>query len=735
MMKPQDFMIGCAFVALSVASNAQAQGDESAKVEEIVVTAQRRSESLQEVPIAVSAITAAKLDAVGISSTQALGLVTPGLNMTQTSGYVQPRIRGIGSTVNGPGFEPPIATYIDGVYMAAAPASLMTLNNISRVEVLKGPQGTLFGRNATGGLIQVVTKDPQQTPSGDVKLSYANYENVTADAYVTGGITDALAADLALRYEHQGDGWGTNIGTGKAIGSLDHDFAGRAKLLFQPTDETDIRLAVDYADRTSSRQPQKPIDRFRPITFNNPLFGGPFPLGGDYDISSDIDPVSKLKAGGVQLQINHQMGGVSLQSITAFRKSEYDLLLDVDYVPIKITQLHDVAKNRQLSQEFQISSAEAGPLQWVAGLYYFRSNDKNDPELFDFGPTLISPVPFTPVQIHVEDRQLTNSYAGYAQATYEFLPDTNLTLGARYTYEEKRVSGSQDFSIAGFLAATTPVPDPALGLPDELTFKRFNYRIALDHKLTPDNMIYASYSTGFKSGGFNLNQPNDAPYRPESIGALEVGLKSELLDHRVRLNTSGYRYIYKNVQVGRYINSNTSIYNGARAKVYGFDLEGEFVVSDPLSLSAGFAYTHARFESFPIADFVVPVNGCVPVFGGVCTGSADDKTLPFTPTTSFNIGADYRVDIPGGSSLMLNATYYRSGRFYGASDNVTVQPAYDMVNASATWTDPSEHLAVRVWGKNLGDTLYTTTILESTSADVFAYGEPRTYGITVGYHF
>lgn len=748
MKKRWGLATGCALVALSMATRAQAStaeapvtqaaassaaGSEVTQVEEVVVTAQRRAERLQNVPIAVTATTAAQLQNAGVSSTQELTMVTPGLSFPQTAGYAQPRIRGVGSSVDGPGFEPPVATYIDGVYLVAAPASLMTLNNISRIEVLKGPQGTLFGRNATGGLIQLITQDPKQTASADLRVSYANYRDVTADAYVTGGLADSLAADLAVRYEHQAQGWGSNLGTGNPIESLPHDFAGRTKWLFEPAAGTTLRLAADYEDRTSSLQAQKPVERFYPLTFNNPLFGGPFAQGGNYDINSEIDPVTKLQGGGLSLQLNQEAGSVSLQSISAYRKSKYDLLLDVDYLPVPITTLEDIARNDQLSEELQVSSANSGPLKWVAGLFYLHSNDQNAPEILAFGPSLVSPVPFVPTQILVQDKQRTDSFAGYAQATYAILRDTNLTLGGRYTYERKRVAGVTDFAIAGNLVAAMPLPAP--GSSDELTFNRFNYRVALDHKITPDILGYVSYSTGFKSGGFNLNLPTDPPYKPEEIDAAEVGLKSELFERRVRLNASGFDYTYKNLQVGRYINSNTSIYNGARAAIYGFDLDGEFVFSRQLTLNAGLAYTHARFKSFPIADFVVPVNGCVPPPGGVCTGSATGKTLPFTPAITLDLGADYRIDLPGGSSLALNATYYRSSRFYGASDNVSYQPAYDLLNASLIWTDASARFSARIWGKNLSNTLYTTTILQSTAGDIFAYAAPRTYGVTLGYRF
>jgi len=172
-------------------------------LEEIVVTAQRRSERLQDVPIAVSAASAARLDAVNIQSSQDLVLITPGLTIPQTSGYTQPHIRGVGTSANGPGIENPVATYIDGVYIASAPGSLLTLNNIDRIEVLKGPQGTLFGRNSTGGLIQVITKDPNETPSLAANVGYGNYQDVTTDLYATAGLGRNLAADVALRYEHQ----------------------------------------------------------------------------------------------------------------------------------------------------------------------------------------------------------------------------------------------------------------------------------------------------------------------------------------------------------------------------------------------------------------------------------------------------------------------------------------------------------------------------------------------------
>ena len=280
------------------------------QVQEIVVTAQRRSESLQDVPIAVTAVTAARLEAVGIQTTEDLDEITR-LTVPQTGGYYQPHIRGVGTSSNGPGIENPVALYIDGVYVADPPSSLVTLNNIDRIEVDKGPQGTLFGRNATGGLIQIITRDPQPTAHLDADVSYGNYQDVISRLYATDRLTSDLSADVALRYEYQGDGFGHNFFDGSDVGTLPHDLAARTKFLFEPSSATQARLTLDYEDRDSTRDIQHLGTQY-PGTFNNPFFGGPFPQGGPYDVNINQPFESTLQAGGAALQINQDLGVAKL---------------------------------------------------------------------------------------------------------------------------------------------------------------------------------------------------------------------------------------------------------------------------------------------------------------------------------------------------------------------------------------------------------------------------------------
>ena len=702
-------------------------------VEEVVVTAQRRSERLQNVPIAVSAATAVRLNTVGVANTEELSLITPGLLVPQTAGYEQPHIRGVGSSTNGPGLEAPVATYIDGVYLAAAPDSLLTLNNIDRIEVLKGPQGTLFGRNSTGGLIQVITKDPSQTPSGAVDISYGNYSDVAGNAYVTGGLNDVLAADLALHYEQQGQAWGRNLGTGDPIGRLNHDFAARTKWLFEPSDHTKVRFTLDYEDRESSRDVQH-LDPQYPGTFNNAFFGGPYPMGAPYDINSNFNPVNKLQGGGASLQIAQDIGDVVLQSITAYRYSRYGFTLDTDLTPANLIEIDGVATDGQFSQELQLSSRNPGRLNWTAGLFYFHADDQWDPLDVDFGPSAVSPVPGVPVTIDAHDQELTDSVAGYAQATYEVLTNTNLTLGGRYTYEKKDISGTSIFDVDGVPAQTSPIPSPGLGIPPSIDFSNFSYRVALDHKFGEDVLAYLSYNTGFKSGGFNLAVPTNPPYLPETIGAAEVGVKSEFFAHRLKLNVAGYHYDYQNIQVGRYFGGNESIYNGARARIDGADLDAEIVLAEGLTVNGGFAYNDARFTSFPLADYVVPIDGCVPAPGGFCSGSAAGHMLPFAPKTTFNLSADYKRETSVGT-WALDVTYFHTSLFYAAPDNVGFQAPYGLVNATLSWTDLTKRYSIKLWGRNLGNTYYATSLLEANQGLVESLGAPRTYGVTLGVNF
>lgn len=704
-------------------------------LEEIIVTAQKRRENLQDVPVAITAVSSARLAATNITSAADLGAVTPSLSLTQVAGTIQPHIRGVGTDFSGPGVENPVATYIDGVYIASGTSSLLTLNNIERVEVLKGPQGTLFGRNATGGLIQVITKDPRHDPAASIDLSYANYKTVTANAYMTAGLGETVAADLAVRYEHQGDGWGTNLFNGRDVNRTDRDLALRSKLLFEPGDATKIRLAIDYADR-KARDVQHWYPGY-PLSFNNPFFGGPYDLGGAYDINSNVDGDSRLRAGGVSLQVNHDLGAASFQSITAFRKSRYFFDLDLDLTPVALISCcgaqHGPVRAQQLSQEFQLSSAEGGPFKWVAGLYMFAARDQYDRvDIVLQGAA--SPVPGAPFFIRFDNAAKTRSAAIYGQASYEIADRTTLTLGGRFTYEDRRIGGTETILIGGAVAAVHPLPLPGSGFPAKVDFKRFNYRVALDRKFTPDILGYLSYNTGFKSGGYNLNSSANPPYKPENIKAAEAGLKMQLFDRRLRFNIAAFDYKYSNIQVTNYAGGNSLIGNGAEAKIYGLDFDADWALGNGVSLNGGLGYIHGRFSSYPDAPYFSGFGGCLAPPGSFCNQSAKGNKLGQTPAWSYNIGASYKTGFADGS-LNFNILYSYTSRWYASADNFAFQPSLGLLNASVQWTDPSDRFSARLWGKNLTDETYATGIGEANQGVFRHLGAPRTYGVTLGAKF
>ena len=384
---------------------ASSQPAPPATVEEVIVTAQRRAENLQNVPITVTAVTAAKLASAGVTGTSDLSLLVPGLSLEASIGYAQPRLRGVGTTANGPGVENPVATYIDGVYIASAPASLLSFNNISQIEVLKGPQGTLFGRNATGGLIQITTPNPSSDLHGDVAFSYGAYDTSRIDAYVTGGLLPGVAGDLAVQLGHQGDGYGSDIAIDRPVDRTDRDVGLRSSLLFKPMPGTQIRVIADYENTESN-------NTFRASPGTKPLFGANF-NGSPWDTNEDFYPKQFYQGGGLSINATQDLGFAQLLSITAYRRSNYFFSFDFDGTPAPISYFPDTfQQDAQFSQELQLSSKASSFLQWATGIFYFNSDARFTPSQTNFGPPVVSAAsPLDEVLDFGDER--TNSIAAY----------------------------------------------------------------------------------------------------------------------------------------------------------------------------------------------------------------------------------------------------------------------------------------------------------------------------------
>ena len=686
-------------------------------VSDIVVTAQRRSENLQDVPIAITAATAAMLQARGVSSTRDLIAAIPSLTILATAGYLQPRIRGIGNTALGAGFEGGVAIYVDGVYQASAQANLFSLQNIDRVEVLKGPQGTLFGRNTTGGLIQIITREPSENFGGTVALTAANYKDFTGDLYLTGGLARNLAMNFTAHVESQGRGWGTNLATGGDSYRVYHDVSLRSSLLFRPAAGTEIRVNGDYED---DRNNISSSIKLAPGTgFRFPLH----PILNTWDTSSDIQPYSQLTGGGIDGHVRQDLGFASLVSITAFRKSRYQSSFDGDGTSIPLVNPINILRDQQFSQEVQLASKVSSRIKWLVGGFYFNATSKYDPSEGLLLGVQRPNSPLGPVTGSITYASLgTRSLSAYGQATAPIGGTTNLTLGFRYTSERKGIGDISTYTVFALL------PSPVAGVPvagRSVQYSRPTWRVSLDHRFSPELLIYASYNRGFKSGGFNGQFPTDNPFLPESIDAYEFGAKTDLLGRRLRIDAAAFYYDYTNIQVSKFIGQQTSYYNGAAARVYGIDADFEARLTQNLSLSGGLTLLHDRFTSFPNAVISTQVlTGIV-----ITTGSAEGNRLPATPDFSSTVTGNYHVPL-GFAQLALDASYTYNAGYFTQPDNILRQPAYNLVSVGAG-LNFHNGLSARAWVRNLLDTKVYNTLQAGSFDSVVSYQAPRTYGITV----
>lgn len=516
----RSFVLSCSAVAVWGSGLAHAQstpGDGTAAIddandkpelEEVLVTAQRRSERLQDVPVAVTAVTADQLQAVGVDSVLDLRVAAPSLNSTSASGYVANSIRGVGSLGFAPGIESPVGLYIDGVYLAAPQASELTLNSIQSVEVLKGPQGTLFGRNATGGLIQITTATPTAERTGDFSLGYGNLNTWTGSAYVSGGISENLAADVAISGRTR-DGFGKNRFDGADVGEIKHDVSVRSKWVWTPGTDTTITAIGSYWDGRDSN------GWFVVYPGKNSGFVPGF-VGPDLDYDADTNVNAEQEGWSAQgaLKIEHDFSFAKFLSISSYRKGVLDLLRDLDYTPQPVADLVLHQEDRQFSQELQLSSPGDSRLTWTAGVYYFFLGSEYSPLSVD-----LAGFPAAGIVYSANEEQTGKSYAGYGQATYEIFERTDLTLGGRYTRERREALNASDvleIPAAG-LSFATDYPDR------HETASKFTYRISLDHRFSDELMGYVSYNTGFKSGGYNTGAPGAEGYSPEEqIGRAHV---------------------------------------------------------------------------------------------------------------------------------------------------------------------------------------------------------------------
>jgi iron complex outermembrane receptor protein len=627
-MKAAMFM-GCAMLALSAglaSAQTAAPADNDTAIAEIVVTAQKRAENLQDVPVSVTALTSDTLAARGVNNVLALNNMAPGLRISANDAAANPKIyiRGVGLSDFNPNASSGVGVYVDGVYIGSPLAQMAGFFDLAQVEVLRGPQGTLYGRNTNGGAINITTKRPTQTFSFDTSMEYGSFNAITGEAAVGGPlIADKLAFRAAAQVVKD-DGYTFNRATGNDVNAADH-WAGRLSLLYTPTDDFEMLTQVSrYVNRGDAIQPQHRALFPATAAATGPdglcaanayasgqctdLLGYADTDGNSRAIDSNLEGKDKVDLFGASNQATWTFGGVSLVSVTAWQWAHRNDVENTDGSPLQMLEINYRSRQQQFTQELRLQSNDStAALNWVVGAYFMdervKDNTRQD-TLRDARPLFITPD--NPTGLSPADSvavfgwpytQKTKGYAVFGQADYKLTDKLTGTVGLRWSADGKHMNYQSQIEDGLIVLLTSD---------QKKTFSALSGRLGLRYEVTPDASVYATYNRGYKSGGFFgglATTPEEVePYDNETLDAYEAGVKSEFFDRRLRLNVSGFYYDYKNQQVfAQALRNGLSVLvldNAANSKVYGGEAEITARPLQPLTLTAGVSLLHAKYGTY-----------------------------------------------------------------------------------------------------------------------------------------
>ena len=681
---------------------------EPTTIDEIVVTAQKRSEALVDVPISITSTSAETIERSNVEGVIDLAKVTPGLVTNRFGVAVQPAIRGVTTRLG----ENSVATYIDGFYIPNAVSLNFDFNNIQRVDVLKGPQGTLFGRNATGGAIVITTRDPSHNPSARVEAGVEELGGRRASFYGTTGLSETVAVDIAADYRAS-DGYIYNVTRGDPINDTEHRNI-RGRLLWQPSDALKITATAEYGyleDATTAASFTFYQNRRLPGSTDKNV------------ISANHTPENSADWQAYYLKGEYDFGSVALTSYTSWREETNDL--DVDLDGSASTQAVNVVwhtDQKTFQQEFNLASTGDGPLKWVAGLYYFNDDYQRD----DIPGNIIG-VPTT-----AQIKTTTEAASAFGDVSYAVTDALTLTLGARYNAETK--TGS--FRTPGTGPATTYNRG-------EADYSNVSPRAIARYALDDDSNVYASWSRGFKSGTFNTTAVTVAPTSPEQLDAFEIGYKTSR--SRFSFDTAAFYYDWKDIQVARFdptIPGGNIIFNAAAAEIYGAEAQVTWRATDRLTVRLNGAYTHGEYTDFPDAIVSAPsVPGSTTALNVTTVQDWSGTELIRAPEFTANLGLDYVLPTSVGEFQFSGNVYYTSDYLPNTAREsaVTGQPdlvasAYALVNVTASYS-PNDRLTLSAFARNLLDKEYLLATDASAYGTWRLYGEPRVLGVKAALTF
>ncbi|GAA5191409.1 TonB-dependent receptor [Ferrimonas gelatinilytica] len=692
-------------------------GASNKSIEVIQVTSQKRVQNQQEVPIAITALSEADIERIGATEVKDIQYATPnlvigGLNpLQQVFG-----IRGISDRGRNPGYDQRVGVYVDGVWVGKSAASNQSALDVQTMEVLRGPQGTLFGKNTVAGAINITTLEPTEDFSGHVQAEVGNYNKARVKAAVNGGLTDSLAGKISLSYDTR-DGYVDNVSSlGNDKYNDKDEFAGRAQLLWQGN-ATRVKFTLDHLQNEFT-------DVAAGEWVDDPIAPDPYEVNINGKQEYDIKGV-----GGASVNINHTLdSGFDLTSITAYRYEDWSYEdFDDDYTPIALGRTDEFADADHVTQEFRVASPVGDRFDYVLGLYYLNQNiDGGGDATLNLDVFSGGMVPITDYGLGYRAVVDVESYAAFGHANIKLAEKWQLTAGLRYTYEEKAI----DFSIT----------DPFLIFfaNDSTSKKRdsddWSPKASINWFVAEDVMLYGGYSRAFKSGGFNADFIADLDgleFDDEQVDAYELGMKSSWLDNSLRFNLALFRSEHSDFQVQAQTplptgdGSILTVSNAADLTSQGLELEIHWRITENFTLWGGYGYTDASFDSFKDCSYS---DGL-----GDCSGNRPAEA----PENTFNLAFEYIQPISSGE-LFVDANYFWRDEMYSNPNNEEGFKNDDLSELGGRfgWRSSEGQWQVYAWGKNLTDE--TTQIYNSVSflgANRAVYNAPRMYGVTFRYNF
>ena len=702
--------VGLAHGTALAADAASAGGPGSTSVGEVVVTAQKRVEDVQKVPLAVTPVAGRKLVDQGVTDVRELGQLVPAIVLGQDYVYTQIDIRGVGANNDAPALDPAVAFNIDGVYQARDYGTYGSFYDIDRVEVLRGPQGTLYGRNATGGSINLITNKPQQAFHAAVEEEVGDYGLIRSFAMLNIPLGDDLAVRAAFQ-QAKHDGY---LSSGF---NDENSYAGRLQALYRH-DRFSLLLAGDFfTDSSIGAHTVVGLPYLHPDDpWYDPLSVAAAKAAGGAD--------SNFRSWSTHAQLDWDLGGASLTDIPSYKHIH-------DYGADPVVGTNSSANNtdNSYSNELRLASDDAkSPLKWVGGVYFFREDDKSVGSYFSNSPFFS----FNSVTTNPDIKEV--SWAAFGQATYALQDNLRLTGGLRYSIDTKSATGQNQVFLAFggpfFLSSTTPDNFP------RTTWDHLDWRVGVDYDLTSQTMLYANIATGYLEGGFNLGSqvgllPN---FNPEKLLAYTVGAKNRFDDNRIQFNWEAFYYDYTDYIVSVYLTSGPAVGQFALfntpARIYGGEMESIWRLSPDDVFNGNLALLHARYGTF------------VQTFVSTGLTNLSGKTLEKAPTATIQAGYEHTFEMANGSAIKFGVQTHYDSSYWTLFDHTpgSKQPNYTKTNLTLTYQGPSNRWHVQGYVDNLEDSpvIATAAPPNAASGGIVPWvhlEEPRTFGVRFGVNY